>query len=658
MMSYATLFSPFQIKSMTLKNRIVMSPMGSNFALADGEMSAEHMEYYRLRAAGGVGLIIMENVCVDYPKGSNGTTQLRLDQDRFIPALYTFNESMHKYGCCTSVQLNHIGCSASPERIGTQPVSASAIRLADGSYTEELSAEEVKRIAVQYGRAAARAKQAGFDSVEIHAGHGYLINQFLSPAWNHRTDEFGGSVENRARFCRLVMDEVRKAVGEQYPILMRFSLEEFTEDGNTLEESLRILEMLKDGVDLLDASVGTKYAMDVAQLPDGWRTYVAKAARERLSIPCAVMGNIRDPQMAEDILNRGDADLIVIGRGLLADPQWPLKAQRGEADLIRPCISCNIGCVTHRSMHNQPIRCTVNPSVAAEEWHKSHQVARRCNVVVVGGGISGLEAACTAAETGCTVTLLEQETYLGGWLETVSRIPRKFRLGRLLNYMRRRAEDLKNLTCLTGVQVTEELIKAFKPDLVVWSTGSKPLLPPIEGLREQVNAAHGRVHDISYFLDHLEEEGRMSGKRIGIAGGGAVALDVAEFFAENGNQVFLVEQFPAVGRDLDLFSKVYMGDVLAKHQAEVYTSHRLVEVRPDSFVVSGEQGAKVLEFDCAYICLGLQSNTPPAAMQQDLQQSGIACSTIGDSRRARRIYEGIHEGRSVVDTLKALGFYE
>lgn len=206
--------------------------------------------------------------------------------------------------------------------------------------------------------------------------------------------------------------------------------------------------------------------------------------------------------------------------------------------------------------------------------------------------------------------------------------------------------------------MTEELIKAFKPDLVVWSTGSKPLLPPIEGLREQVNAAHGRVHDISYFLDHLEEEGRMSGKRIGIAGGGAVALDVAEFFAENGNQVFLVEQFPAVGRDLDLFSKVYMGDVLAKHQAEVYTSHRLVEVRPDSFVVSGEQGAKVLEFDCAYICLGLQSNTPPAAMQQDLQQSGIACSTIGDSRRARRIYEGIHEGRSVVDTLKALGFYE
>lgn len=635
-----------------------MSPMGSNFALGDGQMSAEHMEYYRLRAAGGVGLIIMENVCVDYPQGSNGTTQLRLDEDRFVPPLYTFNETMHRYGCCTSVQLNHAGCSALPERIGAQPVSASAIRLTNGSYTEELSVEEIRRIALQYAKAAARAKQAGFDSVEIHAGHGYLINQFLSPTWNHRTDEFGGNIENRARFCRMILDEVRKAVGLQYPVLMRFSLEEFTEDGNNLEDSLQLLELLKDGVDLLDASVGAKYAMDVAQLPDGWRTYVAKEAGQRLSIPCAIMGNIRDPQMAEDILDRGDADLIVIGRGLLADPQWPLKAQRGESDLIRPCISCNIGCVTHRSMLNQPIRCTVNPSIATEEWHKSHRVTKLCNVVVVGGGISGLEAACTAAETGCTVTLLEQDTNLGGWLGAVSKIPRKFRLGRLLNYMLIRASGLKNLTCLTGVPVTEELIEAFKPDLVVWSAGSKPLLPPIDGLHEHLNTAHGSVHDIAYFLEHLEQEAASSEKRIGIAGGGAVALDIAEFFAENGNQVFLVEQLPSLGKDLDLFSKRYMEDVLAKHQAEIYTSHRLIAVHSNSFVVSDEQGTKVLDFDCAYICLGLQANTMPILLQQSLQQKGIAVSSIGDGKQARRIYDGIQEGRAIVDTLNVLGFYE
>ena len=335
MNNYNMLFSPFQIKSMTLKNRIVMSPMGSNFAQSDGQMSPEHIEYYRLRAAGGVGLIILENLCVDFPKGANGTTQLRLDQDCFIPSLYTFNETMHRYGCCTSVQINHAGCTAIPARIGCTPVSASHISLADGSFTEELSVEEIYRLTKQYGRAAARAKNAGFDAVEIHAGHGYLLNQFLSATWNHRTDEFGGSVENRARFCRLVIDEVRKAVGENYPIMIRLSLEEFTETGNTLEESLAIMETLKDGVDIIDASVGIKYAMDVAQLPDGWRTYLARAVKERFGIPCAVMGNIRDPKMANELITQGETDLVVIGRGLIADPQWAMKAQTGRDVYIR-----------------------------------------------------------------------------------------------------------------------------------------------------------------------------------------------------------------------------------------------------------------------------------------------------------------------------------
>ena len=383
MNNYNMLFSPFQIKSMILKNRIVMSPMGSNFAQSDGQMSPAHIEYYRLRAAGGVGLIILENVCVDFPKGANGTTQLRLDQDCFIPSLYTFNETMHRYGCCTSVQINHAGCTAIPARIGCTPVSASNISLADGSFTEELSVEEIYRLTKQYGRAAARAKNAGFDAVEIHAGHGYLLNQFLSATWNHRTDEFGGSVENRARFCRLVIDEVRKAVGENYPIMIRLSLEEFTETGNTLEESLAIMETLKDGVDIIDASVGIKYAMDVAQLPDGWRTYLARAVKERFGIPCAVMGNIRDPKMANELITQGETDLVVIGRGLIADPQWAMKAQAGRDVYIRPCISCNTGCVAHRLDLNQPIRCTVNPSIDREEWHKIHQVKKRCNVASV-----------------------------------------------------------------------------------------------------------------------------------------------------------------------------------------------------------------------------------------------------------------------------------
>lgn len=654
---YKTLFSPLRVKTMTLKNRVVMSPMGSNFAQSDGQMSPEHIEYYRLRAAGGAGLIILENVCVDFPKGSNGTTQLRLDQDRFLPPLYTFNETMHRYGCCTSVQINHAGCTAVPARIGGVPVSASQVPLADGTLSEELSADEIRRLAGQYGKAAARAKTAGFDAVEIHAGHGYLINQFLSPLWNHRTDEFGGSPENRARFCRLVIDEVRRAVGEQYPVMIRLSLEEFEQAGNSLEDSLKMLALLQDGVDLIDASVGVKFAMDTAQMPDGWRTFISRAVKEHFDLPCAVMGNIRDPQTAEDILTRGDADLIVIGRGLIADPQWPAKAQAGQEACIRPCISCNAGCVGHRMGLDRPIRCTVNPSVAREEWHKTHSVKKPCNVLVIGGGVSGLEAACTAAEAGCRVTLLEKEDELGGWLRKIAEVPQKFRMKRLLDYMLHRAEGLKNLVCLTGVQVTEPLADAFKPDLVVCATGSEPLLPPIPGLRQQLGAPDTRVFDVEGFLANLKSEAAITGKRIALAGGGAVALDIAEFFAENGNRVHIVEQLPEIGRGQDICSKRYMAELLAKHNAAIYTSHRLEEVRADAFLVSSDGQEKTIPFDYAFICLGLRAKEQPPALQRHFAQKGVPFVCVGDSKGARRILEGISEGRNIIETLKMQGFY-
>jgi len=658
MSNYNKLFSPLQVKSMTLKNRVVMSPMGSNFAQSDGQMSPEHIEYYRLRAAGGVGLIIMENVCVDYPKGANGTTQLRLDQDCFMPALYTFNETMHRYGCCTAVQINHAGSTAVPARIGTTPVSASRIPLADGSFTEEMTVEEIHHLARQFGRAAARAKMAGFDAVEIHAGHGYLLNQFLSATWNHRTDEFGGSPANRARFCRMVIDEVRNAVGHQYPIMIRLSLDEFTETGNHLEDTLEILEFLQDGVDIIDASVGVKFAMDVAQLPDGWRAYIARAVKERFGKICAVMGNIRDPQMADDLIQQGDTDLIVIGRGLIADPQWASKAQNGKTQEIRPCISCNIGCVKHRMGLNQPIRCTVNPCMDKEEWHKAHKVAKHCNVVVVGGGISGLEAACSAAECGCRVTLLEKEPELGGWLRKLARVPGKFRMQRLLDYALHRAESLKNLTCLTGISATPSLIRAFKPDLVVWSVGSEPANPPIPGLREQLASPAGKVRDVNGFLDHLDEEAAITGKQIVLAGGGPVALDVAEFFAQNGNQVTIVEMLPEIGRGQDTFSKIYIQELLAKHHAKILVSHRLEEFRPDCVLVSSSEGSQEIPYDYAFSCLGLKSRPRQADLLDELAEAGIPVLQIGDSKAPRQIYDGIAEGRNVVETLKVLGFFD
>ena len=345
--NFPNIFQPFTLRTVTVRNRIVMMPMGSDLAGHNGELSDEHIKYYELRAKGGTGLILVENICVKYPEGSNGTTQLRIDKDCYIPRLFNLTEACHRHGACIGIQLNHAGASAMSSRIGMQPVSASNIpSKTGGEEPRPLTKEELISIAKDYGTAAKRAVNAGFDLVEIHAGHSYLISQFLSPLMNDRTDEFGGSAENRARFCRMVIDEVRKAVGPKVPISLRLSVDELVAGGNTMEDCLEYLEYLNDEVDLFDTSAALnqsiQYQIDANYLKDGWRSYMAKAVREKFQKPTIAMGNIRDPKVADEIIARGDADFIGMGRGLIADPNWCNKAQYGDVADIRKCISCNV----------------------------------------------------------------------------------------------------------------------------------------------------------------------------------------------------------------------------------------------------------------------------------------------------------------------------
>ena len=487
---YQHIFEPFTVRRMTMKNRIMMTPMGTNYGESSGEMSFLHINYYEQRAKGGVGLIMVENASVDSPEGSNGTTQLRIDHDNYLPRLFKLTETVHKHGACIGIQINHAGASAQSARTNMQPVSASDIpSKAGGEIPRPLSKDEIMRIVKKYGEAAKRAQIAGFDTVEIHGGHSYLLSQFLSPITNKRTDEFGGSLENRARFARLVIEEVRRQVGPFFPIFLRISADEFMEGGNTLEDSLEYLKYLEKEVDVIDVSCGLngsiQYQIDANHFPDGWRSYMAKAVKERFGKPCVTMGNIRDPHVAEDILARGDADLIGMGRGLIADPDWCNKAQYGDVCDIRKCISCNVGCVGNRIGGNKPLRCTVNPDLINGEAYKKQKVNKPCNVVVVGAGTAGLEAACTTAEVGCKVTLLEKEKEAGGLSVEISKIPAKKRLADFPTYLKYRASKLPNLTIKTGVDATVAEIKKYTPDLVVNATGSVPLLPPIEGLHDR-----------------------------------------------------------------------------------------------------------------------------------------------------------------------------
>ena len=661
---YKHIFEPFTVRRMTLKNRIMMTPMGTNYGEQSGEMSFLHISYYEQRAKGGTGLIMVENASVDSPEGSNGTTQLRIDHDNFIPRLFKLTETIHKHGTCIGIQLNHAGASAQSARTNMQPVSASNIPSKEGGeIPRPLEKDEIMRIVKKYGEAAKRAQTAGFDCVEIHAGHSYLLSQFLSPLTNKRTDEFGGSAENRARFARLVMEEVRKQVGPFFPIFLRISADEFLEGGNTLDDCLDYLQYIEKEADVIDVSCGLngsiQYQIDSNHFPDGWRSYMAKAVKERYNKPCVTMGNIRDPHVAEDILARGDADLIGIGRGLIADPEWVNKVEFGDVCDIRKCISCNIGCAGNRIGINRPIRCTINPAVAEGEDYKKHKVVKPCNVVVVGGGTAGMEAACTAAEVGCTTFLIEKKPYLGGLAAEISKIPDKKRLSDFPNYMIHRTNKLRNLFAFTNMEADVNFIKSLKPNVIVNATGSSPLLPPISGLHENLGKEGSKVYCILDMIEHINDyPDDMTGKKVVVIGGGAVGLDVVEYFAPRGADVSIVEMMPVIGNGIDPVSKVDINTLMKKYNVKQMPNTALKEVRPDNFLVelNGEQ--RELPFDYGFVCLGMKAEHPVLQQIREAfeDDDSIEIVNIGDSVRARRIIDGTEEGRNILNTLRKRGY--
>ena len=660
---YPHIFSPLTVKNMTIKNRIVMMPMGTNYGEQNGEMSFLHINYYEQRAKGGTGLIIVENASIDSPQGSNGTTQLRIDHDNYLPRLFKFCENIHRYGTKIAIQINHAGASAISSRINMQPVSASDVPSKEGGeIPRPLSREEILHIVKKYGEAAKRAQTAGFDAVEIHAGHSYLISQFLSPITNKRTDEFGGSVENRTRFCRMVIDEVRKQVGPFFPIMLRLSADELMEGGNTLDDTLEYLDYLQEEVDIFDVSCGLngsiQYQIDANYLPDGWRSYMAKAVKEKFNKPCISMGNIRDPKVAERILADGDADLIGMGRGLIADPAWVNKVATGHECDLRKCISCNVGCAGNRIGVNRPIRCTVNPSVLEGDVYKKLHVNKNCNVVVIGGGTAGLEAACTAAEVGCNTFLLEKGSELGGLASLISKIPAKNRLADFPHYLMHRAEQLENLYIFTNTEGTPENIRKFHPNIIVSSTGSAPLLPPIAGLKDRIDNEDYNIYSILGMINHINDFPKdLEGKKVVVVGGGAVGLDVVEFFADRNADISIVEMMDQIGRNLDPVSKNDTKAMMKKHNVHQLTKTALLEVKDSSFLVKGDGEPYELPFEYGFVCLGMRAQGQLyQSLAEEFSSEDVEIMNIGDSQRARRIIDGTQEGRNILTILEQRGY--
>ncbi|TWJ14017.1 NAD(P)/FAD-dependent oxidoreductase [Geobacter argillaceus] len=660
-------FQPFKIKNLVVKNRIVMPPMCGNLGGEYGQVTDNHIKYYEQRAKGGTGLIIVENSNIDYPLGSNGATQLRIDHERYIPGLTRLVDTIKKYGARACIQINHAGASTNNERTeGHGVVAPSDVSSKEGGETPRaLTTEEIYEIVRKFGRAANRAQIAGFDAVEIHAGHSYLIAQFLSLTTNKREDEFGcGSLENRARFCLLVLQEVRKTVGPDFPIFIRIGADEFMKGGITLEDTFTLLEFFKPYVDLIDVSAGANYTLEkqieTMNFPEGSKVYLSDEIKKRFDLPTITVGNIRNPEFADKVLADKRADFIAIGRGLICDPNWVNKADMGEPRKIRKCISCNIMCVGNRIFSSRPIKCSLNPDIFGEDDHKHHKVTTPTNVVIIGGGPAGLEAACTAAEVGCNTFLFEKENEVGGLLHLIQRFPAKQKIHYFTEYLSERMAGLKNLVVFHGRTPTFKEIDELKPDLVVNATGSSPSLPPIKGLRELINREGSSIYTVTNLLKNIDSFSGLESKKVVIAGGGAVGMDCAEFFAGLGAKVTIVERLPQLGIDLDPLTKKYLMGVIREFDIDVLVDTTIEEVTQNKLICSRNGESTNLEFDISLMCLGFSSNSQHVeAMKEYYHGKKIEFINIGDSSRPRKIGYGVIEGRSILSSstlLKRIGW--
>lgn len=628
------LFQPGKIGRLNTKNRLVMPPMVRNYANSDGTANDRYAAHIERIAHGGVGTIVLEASYVDQ-SGKGFMQQLGIHTDACVPGLRRLVDVAHRYGALIGPQLYHAGRQTTARNCGSQPVAPSAI--ADPLMNEmprALSTQEVEALVQAFAEAARRAAEAGCDFVELHAAHGYLITQFLSPFTNQRNDVYGGSFENRLRFLLQIISAVR-ARTPGLAILVRLSADEMVPGGITLDETVRIAQQLEAaGIDALDISVGN-YASYVRgmmippmSVPDGALLPFAERVRQAVKIPVIAVGKIRSPQLAEQALQQHQADFIAIGRSLLADPDWPNKAQAGYADAIRPCIACNQGCID-RLFNQQDVWCTVNPECGHEAMFIPMVGARR-NIAVIGAGPAGMQAAITAAERGHIVTLFETEDHLGGQLIAAAAAPHRQGWQELKTWLHARLEQLGVAVQYHTTAGTAEL-QACQAEAVVLASGAQAARPVLPGLghKNQIVAR-----------DLLEGKAKAVG-RVVIAGGGCSGAQTAEYLAARGHDVTLVEKSSAIASDAPLAERVLLIGRLQTMGVQLMPYSRVIGLEPSVVQVETPTAMQHLPADTLVMCLGTNSCNQGLA---EINALGLPCVVAGDALEPRKVTEAIAEG--------------
>ena len=643
-MTYEHLFSGIRVGSLFLKNRIIFPPISTNLAAISGEITSEFIDHYKRRAKGGAAVVTLENMCIQFPEARHGATQPRIDTDSFIAGLSRLAYEIHRYGSLAFMELTHPGFYSDRSLSeGRTPVAPSAVNIRkDGVLPKEMSEAEIEEMADIFARAALRAKKAHFDGVEIEAAHGLLVNQFMSPLTNKRNDRYGGSLENRVRFAKLIIQRIKDLCGADYTVTARIGAIDFVDGGVTIEEGARMARLFGEmGYAAVHADVGfgsKEKRLEPMQYSEAWRGYLAtEFKRAGVSVPVIAVGMIRNPWRAEEILRKGEADLIGLGRALIADPDWPMKAQAGREKEIKRCIGCN-ECIKARHEEGTAVRCGVNPTVGRLESDEIlSPAAQPKKILIVGAGPAGLEAAVTLRKRGHDVTIWEKEKYIGGALKLGCVPPGKEKINWLIEYYEYMLEKL-NIPIYFEKTATAEGVEAFRPDVVIISKGADYSLPPIKGFD---------LDHVLTFTDILKDDVHISNSRVVVGGGGLVGCETALHLRELGNEVTIVEMLPDVAIGMEPISREFLLRELREKGVQIKTNSPVKEIRKDSVLLGNHAGTESIPADYFVAAFG---GRPDHSLYNQLNGK-FEVYQLGDATKVGKIIDAVQNGYGIGKTL-------